>query len=76
MEYPKKIMNMKELMKLGYTERYLYRIFCTRGQTCAFRLNPLNPRSRILFDTDELEKMKEREIRAQQKGMHLRDSHA
>lgn len=76
MEYPKKIMNMKELMELGYTERYLYRIYSTKGQKCAFRLNPLNPRSRILFDTDELEKMKEREIRVQQKSMHMRDPHA
>ena len=66
MEYPKRIMNRKELIKLGYSKTYLQRVYTTPGQKCAFKMMPNRSRSRILFDTEELEKFREKEIKAQQ----------
>lgn len=57
--YPKPIMSMSELKAMGFSEEYLLRVFRTRNQKVAWKAsNKIN--SRILFDTEELEKMRRR----------------
>lgn len=72
MEYPKAVMNKKELMKMGFTRNYLDRAASTKGQTFAFRLNPMNQRSPMLFDTAGLEKFRLAEIRAAERAAELK----
>lgn len=72
MEYPKQIMSKKELLDMGFTRAYLDRVSNTKGQTIAFRLNPNNPRSTLLFDTRGLEKFRLSEIKAAERAMELR----
>lgn len=55
MEYPKKVMNIKELVELGFPDEYLRTIFRRRNQKIAWKMSP-GRNSTILFDTDELEK--------------------
>lgn len=74
MEYPKQIMSKKELLDMGFTRAYLDRVSTTKGQTVAFRLNPNNPRSTLLFDTRGLEKFRLSEIKAAERAMELRTS--
>lgn len=55
--YPKPTMGMSELIAAHmYTREELTRAYRERGQVIARRVNPLNKRSGLLFDTDELEK--------------------
>lgn len=57
MEYPAKVMRIKELIAIGWPEEYLLQIFRTPGQKCAWKMNN-SVNSPILFDTDELEKFR------------------
>ena len=43
MEYPKPVMRMSELKKMGFPEEYLLRAYRTRGQAFAFKVHPENP---------------------------------
>lgn len=73
MKYRKKIMSRKDLIKeCGYTRAYLDRAYMTPGQTFAFRLNPANKTSPILFDTEGLEEWRRKEIKMQQQAIRLR----
>lgn len=72
MEYPKPIMSKKELMGMGFTREYLNRAASTKGQTFAFRINPRNSRSPLLFDTAGLEKFRLAEIKAVERAAELR----
>ena len=54
MTYPKRIMTIKELMKLGFPEGYLRRLYAKRGQKMAWKVG-IYSNSAILFDTEELE---------------------
>lgn len=72
MEYPKPIMSKKELMGMGFTREYLTRAASTKGQTFAFRINPRNPKSPVLFDTVGLEKFRLAEIKAAERAAELR----
>lgn len=56
MEYPKKVMRLKELTALGFSELALLKAAATNGQTFAWKNNPMASNSPLLFDTDELEK--------------------
>ena len=56
MEYPKPVMKLSELKKMGFPEDYLLRIFRTKGQTIARKINPAASNSPIIFDTAGLEK--------------------
>lgn len=69
MEYPKRIMTRKALIKqMGFTEAYLMRAFSTPGQTFAWRENPLNKHSPILFDTAGLEKWRIEDCKMQERA--------
>ena len=70
MRYPKKVMNRKELMKeCGFSETYLMRAFTTPGQTFAWRDNPANRTSPIMFDTEGLEEWRIKDIQMQQRAI-------
>lgn len=64
MEYPRKVMRKKELRGMGFSEAYLMRIFRTVGTPVAWKMNPgaRQKNSPILFDTEELEKVRARGI--------------
>lgn len=69
MNYPKEIMSRKALIKqMGLTEAYLMRAFSTPGQTFAWRENPLNKHSPILFDTAGLEKWRIEDCKMQERA--------
>lgn len=73
MEYPKKIMNRKELVRqMGFPEAFLMRAYSTPGQTFAWRSNPENNRSPILFDTEGLEKWRLEDCKMQEKARKMR----
>lgn len=72
MEYPKAIMSRKELMEMGFSRHYLNRAASIKGQTFAFRLNPNNKCSPLLFDTAGLEKFRLAEIRAAERAAELK----
>ena len=57
MNYPKKVMTIKELKVLGYPEEWLRAIYRSRHQKIAWKMGGEDKsKSTILFDTDELEK--------------------
>lgn len=73
MKYPKKIMNRGELIRgMGFTEPYLMRAFSTPGQTFAWRANPANKHSPILFDTDGLEEWRIKDCQMQERARKMR----
>ncbi len=65
MEYLGKIMSFQELRKLGFPRSYLERAYRSKNNTFAFKENPSKPKSTILFDTEEFEKWRQKEIKAQ-----------
>ena len=72
MEYPKKIMNRKELIAMGLPESFLMRAFATPGQTFAWRSNPANRTSPLLFDTDGLEEWRLKDCKMQEQARKVR----
>lgn len=60
MKYPKPVMRKSELIKMGFTEAYLMRIFRTKGQDIACKQNPASRNSPIIFDTEGLEKWRKK----------------
>ena len=51
MEFPKQIMKLSELKKLGYPEPLLKEAYRDPKQDFATKLNPSKPNSVIIFDT-------------------------
>ena len=73
MEYPKKIMTRKALItQMGFSEAYLMRAFSTPGQAFAWRENPLNKHSPILFDTAGLEEWILEDCKMQERARKMR----
>lgn len=73
MKYPKKIMTRKALIsQMGFSEAYLMRAFSAPGQTFAWRENPNNKHSPIMFDTDGLEEWKKKDCQMQEKARKQR----
>ena len=73
MKYPKKIMCKKELVQqLGFPDAYLMRAYATPGQTFAWRQNPANRTSPILFDTDGFEEWRVKDCQMQEKARKMR----
>ena len=55
MKYPKEVMRLSELKKIGFPEEWLLEIYRSRHQKIAWKAGTaIN--SPILFDTEELEK--------------------
>ena len=72
MKYSKKVMNRKELMSMGFSETYLMRAFSTPNQTFAWRDNPANRTSPIMFDTDGFEEWRIRDCNMQERARTMR----
>lgn len=51
MDYPKPIMKMSELKKMGFPEEYLLYAYRSRNQRFASKINPTKKNSAIIFDT-------------------------
>lgn len=67
MEYPKKIMKISELTKLGYTKEFLMNAYRVPGQRFAMKENMLKSNSVIIFDTEEFEKWRMKNLAAENK---------
>lgn len=67
MTYPKQIMTIKELQELGFSKEYLKSLYRRKGQTFAWKMDPLRQSSTILFDTEKLEKYIQSCIRLEEK---------
>ena len=57
MKYPRQIMRITELERLGFPREYLEAIYRRRNQKIAWKMNG-KKNSPILFDTEELEKVR------------------
>lgn len=60
MTYPKPIMSKQELMKMGFTDRWLMMLYRTRNTGLAWKAGRAK-NSRIYFDTEKLEKLRVQE---------------
>lgn len=57
MKYPSQVMRLTELVKMGFSERFLREIYTTKGQEVAWKNAP-GKNSPIYFDTEALEKIR------------------
>ena len=55
MTYPKCVMKISELQKMGFSKSWLLMIYRLYGQKIAWKMSPAR-NSPILFDTEALEK--------------------
>ena len=69
MRFPKPVMKTAELVRMGFSPEYLRRAYGSPGQTFATKINPLKSNSAILFDTEEFEKWRVKDIENQMKGL-------
>ncbi|MDE6052487.1 MAG: hypothetical protein K2G55_01715 [Lachnospiraceae bacterium] len=60
-KYPKRIMRLSELIKLGYTREYLMKQYRIKGQRFAKKQNPALRNSPIIFDTELFEQQQQRQ---------------
>lgn len=73
MNYPSEVMSRKALInQMGFTEAYLMRAFSAPGQTFAWRENPNNKHSPILFDTGGLEEWRIKDCQMQERARKTR----
>ncbi|MCI9439318.1 MAG: hypothetical protein HFH85_19660 [Lachnospiraceae bacterium] len=69
MEYPKPVMRLQELQKMGLPKEFLFSAYRSKGQTFAQKINPLKPNSPIIFDTEEFEKWRIGRCKAENAGI-------
>lgn len=55
-KYPRRMMRLNELVKLGYSREYLLKQYRIRGQDFAKKQNPAIRNSPIIFDTELFER--------------------
>lgn len=67
MTYPKKVMRTNELVKIGFPKEYLMAAY--RTQQFAWKADPGKRNSPILFDTEELEKYRQQQIRTEKMAL-------
>lgn len=72
MKYAHPVMSKKELIGMGFTRAYLDRAIAVPGQTFAWRLNPANKSSPVLFDTEAFERWRLREIAVAERARRQR----
>ncbi len=60
MKYPKQVMKKSELVAMGFTDEYLMYVYRNNRNAIAWKMNPTKVNSPILFDTEELEKFRQR----------------
>ena len=69
LEFPKPVMKMSELQKMGFPETYLKLAYGDKNQTFASKMNPAKENSPIIFDTAGLKSWWEKHIQAQVRSM-------
>ena len=69
MEYPKQIMKMQELSKMGFPVEFLQIAYLTKGQTFAQKMDPTKKNSPIIFETAGFEEWRMRRLMAETKAL-------
>lgn len=67
MKYLKPIMKMSELKRMGMTETFLKKAAMNKEGKIAWRTDKENRNSALMFDTEELEKYRLKEIELEKK---------
>lgn len=65
LQYPKPIMRLSELVKMGFPKEFLMTAYRNPKQTFAHKINPTKKCSPIVFETDGLEKYRMNQIKAE-----------
>ena len=63
MKYPKQVMKKSELVAMGFADEYLMYVYRNNSNAIAWKMNPSKKNSAILFDTEELEKFRQRQAK-------------
>lgn len=67
MQYPKKIMRFSEMRDdLHFPNEVLVRAYREKGQTFAWKMNPLKSNSPIVFDTEGFERWRLKQVKISQ----------
>ena len=72
MEYPKPIMKISELIKMGFTRDYLLGIYASPNQDFAWKQNTTKKNSPIMFETEKLEAWRQEQIKLEQQAKKRR----
>ena len=76
LKYSKPVMKLSEIVReTGLPAENLRRIYGTYGQKVAWKQNPMKIKSPILFDTEELEKVRMKELETQNKAIRRDRGH-
>lgn len=70
MKYPKRIMKISELTDIGFTREMLMNAYRVKGQIFAWKMNPGRKTSTILFDTEEFEKWRMKQLKAENAALY------
>lgn len=70
LEYPKPIMRLSALMEMGFPEEMLMNAYRTKGQTFAQKMTPGKKKSPIIFDTEEFEKWRIKQLKAENESLY------
>ena len=69
MEYPKAVMTMPELVRMGFPEELLKIAYRAKGQTFAQKINPAARNSTVFFDTAGFEVWRMDRLRAENRAL-------
>lgn len=72
MEYPKQVMRLRELMKLGFPEEFLMNAYRNKEQRFAWKMDMTRKNSPIIFDTSGLEEYRLQQIRNEKEAAKRR----
>jgi len=69
MQYPKPIMRLTELRKMGFPEQFLLLAYLAKGQTFAQKVDPTKKNSPIMFETEGFEKWRMQRQQTENKAL-------
>ena len=72
MEYPKPVMNIKELAQMGFPKTFLMDAYYEKGQMFAQKANPLKKTSPIIFDTEAFDEWRLKRLKMENNAIHRR----
>ena len=73
MKYPKQVMRKNELKQMGFPEELLDRAYRQKGQAFAQKINPASKNSPIIFNTEEFEKWRLKQLDIENKALRIND---
>ena len=71
MEFPKQVMTVSELKKLGFKESYLAELTRKKDQDFCWKMNSTKTNSPFLFDTTRLQKYLDKQQRILAQASHM-----